>query len=555
MRLNIVPACFTSLLLFFSSHLFAANSCQILVNVTGYTAMQGSKDLTTFNWLAFNKGKVLSIGRGNWPKQFQSCHSIDGQGQFLLPGLIDAHGHVSSLGNEMLRVKLRGVLSEQQAVDRVKQFAQNNSQARWIIGRGWNQVLWLNKAFPSRRSLDATGIKKPVVLTRIDGHAAWLNSKALALAGINDATPDPAGGKILRDAKGKATGILVDNAMNLVAKVMPPNNRIEQEYAFDKAFEHLLSLGITSVHDAGVSALDLSIYQDRVKQHKLPLRIYGMLEGSSGWLNQWLEQGHIQDAEDYLSIRSVKLYSDGALGSRGAALLAPYADDSDNSGLLLTPPDKLQTLVNQILAHHFQVNVHAIGDKGNRMVLDSLESAYKKVGGRQQRNRIEHAQIVALDDIPRFKDLDVIASMQPTHATSDMNMAGDRLGQKRLKGSYAWQTFLKQGTIVASGSDFPVEYANAFYGLHAAVTRQDRNNQPLKGWRVEEAMTPTQALISFTLNAAYAAHQEKVIGSLEKGKWADFILVDRDIINGNPQDIWKTQVLQTWIAGKLRYKK
>ncbi len=555
MRLAVIPTSFASFLLLISSHLYAANSCQIILNVQGYTATQGTKNLTTFNWLAFDKGKVLAVGKANPPKKFKQCHSRDGQNQFLLPGLIDAHGHVSALGNEMLRVKLRGVKSEQQAAASVKAFAKDNPQARWILGRGWNQVLWMNKGFPSRQSLDATGVEKPIMLNRIDGHAAWLNSKALELAGITDNTPDPAGGKILRDSMGKATGILVDNAMNLATQVIPKNTRLEQEYAFDKAFAHLLSLGITSVHDAGVTALDLTIYQDLIQQKKLPLRIYGMLDGSSPSLSQWLEKGYIQDKEDRLLIRSVKLYSDGALGSRGAALLAPYSDDQDNKGLLLTQPKVLQDLVNEILSNHFQVNAHAIGDKGNQIVLDSLETAYKKVGGKEQRNRIEHAQVVSLADIPRFKELDVIASMQPTHATSDMNMAGDRLGDERLKGAYAWQSFLKQGTLVASGSDFPVEYANPFYGLHAAVTRQDRNNQPIHGWRIEEAMSPSQALISFTLDAAYAGHQEKVIGSLETGKWADFILVDRDIIKGKAEDIWKTQVLQTWIAGELVFKK
>jgi len=549
---------YKSILTLFASAIFSTNSlsdCFVIANIIGQTPVANSEKLIEFDWLAFENGKILTTGIKPVDNQYSSCEKLDGGGNYLLPGLIDAHGHVSGLGNQMLRVKLRDVKSEMLAVDLVKTFAQQNKKSKWILGRGWNQVLWLNKTFPSKDSLDKTGIKRPIVLRRIDGHAAWVNSKALEIAGINQSTPDPQGGKIQRDSQGNATGLLIDNAIDLVESKIPSSTLLEQDYAFDKAFAHLLSLGIVSVHDAGVTQLDLDIYKQRVKQNKLPVRIYGMLNGSGKNLYQWLDDGYLNDENDFLSIRSVKLYSDGALGSRGAALLAPYSDDIDNKGLLLTKPKVLEKLVMDILDKKFQVNVHAIGDHGNRIVLDAIEKAYKKVGGKNLRNRIEHAQIVSLDDIPRFKDLNMIASMQPVHATSDKNMAGDRLGTERLKGAYAWQKFIQQGTVIASGSDFPVELANVFHGIHAAVTRQSRDNLPKGGWLPDERMTPTQALISFTLDAAYAAHQEKTLGSLESGKWADFILVDRDVINGDPQAIWKTNVLQTWIAGELRYKR
>ena len=535
-----------------TAQLFA--DCRVITNIKGQTLSQRSSDVLKFDWMAFESGKVLEIGNNQLSVNYKNCKQIDGNGSFLLPGLIDAHGHISGLGNEMLRVKLRDIGSEELAALEVVKFASANKKTPWILGRGWNQVLWLNKKFPSKESLDNTGIKRPIVLRRIDGHAAWVNSAALRTAGIDKSTPDPQGGKIERDSEGVATGLLIDNAINLVEDKIPEPTLLEQDYAFDKAFEHLLSLGITSAHDAGVTELDLTIYKQRSKQNRMPLRVYGMLNGASTSLNSWLNEGFISDDKDLLSIRSVKLYSDGALGSRGAALLAPYSDDIDNKGLLLTKPKILNSLVETILAKGFQVNVHAIGDRGNRLVLDSIEKAYDKVGGRKLRNRIEHSQIVSLEDIPRFNELDIIASMQPVHATSDKNMAGDRLGSERLKGAYAWQKFIQQGIIIASGSDFPVELANIFHGLHAAVTRQSRDNKPEGGWLPGERMTPTQALRSFTLDAAYSAHQENIIGSLEKGKWADFIMVDRDLISGDPKTIWQTNVLQTWIAGELVYQ-
>mgnify|MGYP005813938817 CR=1 FL=1 len=544
------------LLMLFSSNSYSSNvlaQCTLLENINGYTPILASDKIESFKWLAFSDGRVLATGT-NSTNDFENCAKIDGAGRTVLPGLIDAHGHIAALGNEMQRVKLRGVESESMAVSIIKDFADKNSDSPWVLGRGWNQVLWLDGSMPTKKTLDTLGIDRPVVLNRIDDHAIWVNSKALALAGIKKSTPDPEGGKIVRDSFGEATGILIDTAMALVAQKIPPPSLMEREAALDKAFTHLLTMGIVSVHDAGVNQNGLDAYKERNKNGELPIRVYAMLDGSSAKINQWLKAGTSEDDNDFLSIRSVKIYADGALGSRGAALLKPYSDDVDNKGLLILKTRDLEKSVQNILAKGFQVNVHAIGDRANRLVLDSIEKAFTNVGGRNLRNRIEHAQVVSLEDIPRFKKLDLIASMQPLHATSDKNMAGDRLGKQRLKGAYAWQKFIQQGTVVASGSDFPVELSNVFHGLHAAVTRQDQNNHPPAGWLPSERLTPQQALRSFTLDAAFAAHQEANLGSLEKGKWADFILVDQDIINGDPKNIWKTQVLETWIAGELRFK-
>jgi predicted amidohydrolase YtcJ len=280
-----------------------------------------------------------------------------------------------------------------------------------------------------------------------------------------------------------------------------------------------------------------------------------MIAATSPVLKQLLEAGHVQDQYDWLSIRSVKAYGDGALGSRGAALLEPYSDAPDNSGLLVTRKTDLKPLFDLVLGNGFQLNFHAIGDRANRLALDQFTDSFSRIGGKSLRNRVEHAQVVNVDDIPRFKALNIIPAMQPTHATSDMNMAEDRVGIDRLKGAYAWQTFLKQGSPVAFGSDFPVELSNPFFGLHAAVTRQDRNTSPDNGWIPREAVAVKQAFRGFTLDAAYAAHQEKILGGLTEGKWADFILIDQDVFTISPQDIWKTQVLETWIAGEKRFTK
>jgi predicted amidohydrolase YtcJ len=437
----------------------------------------------------------------------------------------------------------------------VQTYAKSQQGMAWIIGRGWNQVLWPGKAFPSASLLDEYVKNKPVMLSRVDGHASWVNSKALEIAGITKDTLDPPGGKIERNKLGDPTGILIDNAIDLLYKHLPKNSEANLSANLNAAGEQLLSEGITSVHDAGINKAQYDYFIKRVAEHTLPVRIYPMIAATSPVLLQLLKVGHVQDQYDWLSIRSVKAYGDGALGSRGAALLEPYSDDPDNSGLLVTREADLKPLFDLILGHGFQLNFHAIGDRANRLVLDQFADSFSRIGGQSLRNRVEHAQVINVDDIPRFKTLNIIPAMQPTHATSDMNMAEDRVGADRLKGAYAWQTFLKQGSPVAFGSDFPVELSNPFFGLHAAVTRQDRNNSPDNGWIPNEAVTVKQAFRGFTLDAAYAAHQEKILGGLTEGKWADFILIDQDIFAISPQDIWKTQVLETWIAGEKRFAK
>ena len=526
----------------------------VFTNVNGYS-FDNTRELEKFTTLVIDSGKVMAIGDDRLVENFSDAIIIDGQGKTLIPGITDAHGHVSSLGYTLLQIDLRDTISARQAATQIAGYAQKKPYLNWIRGRGWNQVLWPGQQFPSAKILDELVSDRPIWLERIDGHAGWANSKALALAGINANTISPPGGEILRDAEGQPTGILIDNAMNIINQVLPLPSAEELAAALDAATTHLLSLGITSTHDAGVSANENRFYTDLAQQKKLAVRLYGMISSTDPELGSILASGPTVDDNDLYSVKSVKVYTDGALGSRGAAMLEPYQDRPDHSGLLLTSQQQLRSIFNAAIKANFQVAIHAIGDKGNQIGLDEVEYAYATIGGQNLRHRMEHAQIVALADIPRFKELNVIPSMQPTHATSDMNMAEDRIGAERLKGAYAWRSFLDQGSRLVSGSDYPIELANPFHGIHAAVTRQDKGNQPENGWIPEQAITIEEAMRSFTIDAAWAAHQENVLGGLSPGKWADFILIDQDLFTIPSQDLWKTEVLQTWLAGKQVYKK
>jgi predicted amidohydrolase YtcJ len=533
----------------------AAQAADLLVhNVKGYTLDRQGK-LERFDALLVDQGKVVATGTDRTlAKQAGHARVIDGHGHTLLPGLIDAHGHVMELGYARNQADLTGTRSLADALARVKAYAAAHPDARWITGGGWNQVIWKLGRFPTAQELDSVVADRPVWLSRVDGHAGWANTAAMKLAGITGATKDPSGGRIERDADGQPTGVFVDGATALINARVPAPTAAEMTTALDTALAEMASVGLTGVGDPGIDLATYRLYKRYADAHKLTARVYAMVGGTGKDFDVASEHGPlIGYGGDFLTVRAVKLYADGALGSRGAAMLQPYSDDPHNRGLLFQPPAELTAMIGKALAKGYQVCVHAIGDRANREVLDSFAAAYKQHGGENLRNRIEHAQIVSLEDIPRFVPLHLIASMQPTHATSDMNMAEDRIGHERIKGAYAWRRFLDQGTVVAGGSDFPVESPNPFFGLYSAVTRQDHQGQPPGGWHPDQAMTLPEALRAFTLDAAYAEHAETTQGSLEPGKWADFILVDQDIVTGKPADIWKTKVLQTWVGGRQVY--
>ncbi|WP_312512794.1 amidohydrolase [Massilia sp.] len=535
----------------------SAHAGTVVDNANGYT-LNAKGDLVQFSAIAFDdKGRIIAVGASaDVIKGAPNAKRIDLKGRTLLPGLIDAHGHVFGLGQQLTQLDLFHSTSLQGALKSIGDYAKANSDHAWIRGRGWNQENWKLGRFPTAKELDAVVSDRPVWLDRVDSHAGWANSRALALAGITRSTPDPAGGKIVRDANGDATGVLVDAAQELMTKVLPQQTEAEGRVILNHALAEMARVGITSVHDAGVDVAQDKIYRAYADGGKLTARVYGMIAGTDQDFDQLSSKGPLKDyGNGMYALRAVKLYSDGALGSRGAALIKPYSDDPHSHGLLFHKSADMDKMMAKAMRKGYQVNVHAIGDAGNKQILDLYQKEVKATGTAGQRHRIEHAQVVQPTDIPRFKTLDIIPSMQPTHATSDKNMAETRVGPERIKGAYAWRSFLHQGSRIACGSDFPVESPNPFFGLHAAVTRQDAQGQPVAGWYANQAMSLKEAFRCFTLDAAYAGHQETTLGSLEPGKQADFIVIDQDLFRMPTYDIHKTGVLETWVAGKQVFRK
>ncbi len=524
-----------------------ASAATALHNVNGYTPSEAG--VIEFSALVIDDaGRIVATGGDALLADYPDAARIDGQGRTLLPGLIDAHAHIISYGALQNSLNLVGVPSLDEAVQRIGDYATAKPHARWILGRGWNQVLWPVREFPTAADIDRVVAERPVWLRRIDGHAGWANSAAMKLAGIDDETPDPVGGKILRDAAGRATGVFIDMAMELIEAKVPKADKTDVRANANAAIEALLAEGLTSVHDAGISVMDAEVYMAMADDGELGLRIYAMTGGAGDVLDA-IGKPIYRYGNDRLEIAAVKLYTDGALGSRGAAMIEPYSDDVENRGLAFWTQAELNAMVQKANKMGFQVGIHAIGDLGNRMALDAFELVQD---GKPSplRNRVEHAQIVTLEDMPRFARLGVIASMQATHATSDKNMAEDRVGPQRILGGYAWRRMLDAGIVLANGSDFPVELSNPFHGLYAAVTRKGRDGEPDGGWYADQALTRAEALHSFTLAAAYAARQEDRLGSLEPGKWADFIIIDRDYFTVPASEIDDIVVLETWVAGE-----
>jgi predicted amidohydrolase YtcJ len=478
---------------------------------------------------------------------------IDVDGRAVLPGLQDAHGHVFGLGEQLQELDLRGTTSLAEVTAKVAGRARTLPPDAWLIGRGWDQNDWPVTAWPSRTALDAAAPGRRVWLTRIDGHAGVASSRALAEAGLTAASADPPGGRIIRDAAGAPDGVLVDRAMTAVTRLIPPPSDAGIEATLLKADAELQRLGLTTVHDAGIDERVAAAYGRLVARGLLRTRIYAMLRLPLDRLRPFFAKGPV--IGDQLTIRAIKIAADGALGSRGAALLEPYSDEPGTSGFLTTSEADLYAMTRAAAEAGFQTCVHAIGDRANRVLMDTFERVEREVpGARTLRNRNEHAQILDAAEIPRFAALGVIASMQPTHATSDMPWVPARLGAARTaEGAYVWQKLRHAGARFASGSDFPVEDANPLLGFYAAITRQAPDGTPPGGWMPDERLSREEALRSFTIDAAYAAHQEARTGSLEVGKLADVIVLSRDIVQVTPPDVLRTTVVLTISGGRITY--
>ncbi|MGO9241697.1 MAG: amidohydrolase [Bryobacteraceae bacterium] len=496
--------------------------------------------------LAVANGRILAAGDDLSSYAGPRTTRLDLHGATVLPGLIDAHAHLRALGELLETRDLRHVKTIAEIAAYVRQLAAARRPGEWIVGRNWDQTNWGGQ-FPSARDLDAAAARHPVFLGRVDGHAAWVNSLALELAHITPQTPDPPGGKIIHAAAGRPTGVLVDAAQGLVRSKIPPTTAEQARRQLALAAGECSRLGLTTIHDAGTGSLELDAYRDLMAAGNFPLRIYAMIRGPGPLWHDYLRRG--PEIGDSLTVRAIKLFADGALGSRGAALWQPYTDDPGNTGLLMLSQGEIEKVAHDALAHGFQVCTHAIGDRAVGTVLDAYAAALG--GPNDHRFRIEHAQVVSRPDFQKFKDFSILPSMQPTHATSDMRWAAQRLGPDRLAGAYAWRRFLDLGLPVPGGSDTPVEEPNPMLGIYAAITRQDVAGNPPGGWMPEQRMTRGEALASFTLWAAYAAFEEHVQGSLEPGKFADFIVLDRDILSVPVREIPQTRVRMTFLGGKL----
>ena len=531
----------------------AAHADGLIDNINGMTLNEkGEVVRFTGMVLAPDRTIVRLVVRGEKPPKKMEWR-IDMRGQIMIPGMIDGHGHIMELGFQKLSLDLSATTSLADAQAKITTYAAANP-AKWIQGGGWNQEIWRLGRFPTAADLDPVVGDRPVWLRRVDGHAAWANSRAMTLAGVTAATKDPAGGRIERDAKGNPTGVFVDSAMALVEKAIPQPTPRDRNGAFLAAQENLLSFGITATADMGTTVDDWLTYRRMADLNLLRIRIMSYGSGVETALavggqgpTPWLYN-------DRLRMGGIKLYADGALGSRGAWLKADYSDAAGQHGLGFLSDDQLLNTMSRGAMDGFQIAVHAIGDRANQQVLDAIEVLSDNFKD-DRRWRIEHAQIVDPKDLPRFAKFGTIASMQPVHQTSDMHMAEARLGPDRLGGAYAWRSMLKNGSRLAFGSDYPVESPDPFAGWAAAFTRADAAMQPPGGWRPEEAVTREQAWAGFTIGAAYAGFAEGKFGRLAPGMRADFIIVDRDPLLASPSDLRRTVVLETWVGGERVWQK
>jgi predicted amidohydrolase YtcJ len=503
--------------------------------------------------------RIVRVGSGSEVLALRGAATrvIDLGGATVVPGLHDAHGHFAGLGALRQSLDLRGTRSYEEIAGLVRRRAAAARPGEWILGRGWDQNDWADTAWPTHELLSAAAPDNPVYLGRIDGHAGLVNRAAMAIAGIGRDTPDPPGGRLIRSEDQQPTGVLIDAAERLVTARIPAAGDRQLEDQILLADAEARRLGITTVHDAGTDGRTVDAYKRLIDQGRLGTRLYVMLRGALSDLEPFFRQGPITDYADHrLAVRAIKIMADGALGSRGAALLEPYADERGTTGLLTTPPEVIHAQALAASKAGFQSAIHAIGDRANRIALDTFARVQREVpGARALRMRIEHAQILDAAEIPRFASLGVIASLQPTNATSDMPWAPVRVGRARIEeGAYAWRKLLGAGAVIASGSDFPVEEANPVLGFYAAVTRQDPSGNPQGGWTAGERMTREEALASFTRHAAWAAHAEARTGSIEAGKLADLVVLSKDIMRVPAPEILTATVRMTVVGGKVVFE-
>lgn len=515
----------------------------LVYNATVYTV---DSAFSTAQAFAVKDGKFVAVGTAEDIRaRYQAKEEVDAQGQFVYPGFYDAHCHFYRYALGLRDADLVGTGSWQEVVQKLQQQRQQYPQAAWLTGRGWDQNDWPGKQFPTKDTLDALFPNTPVFIIRVDGHAALVNQKALDLAGITARTPI-SGGTITKNAAGQLTGLLVDNAVKLVSGKIPEPTAAEAETALLEAQKRCVAVGLTSMADAGLEKANVDRLDALQQAGKLKVRLYAMLAPTQENKDFYLKNGPV--FKDRLTVCSFKVYADGALGSRGACLTHPYADRPQETGFLLSTEQEFRALAKQLAANKFQMNTHAIGDSANRIILDIYGEALK--GQQDRRWRIEHAQVITPADMPKFGQFGIVPSVQPTHATSDMYWAGERLGTQRLKTAYAYEQLRKQYGQVALGSDFPVEDINPLYGFHSAVARQDAKNYPAGGFQMENALSREDALRGMTTWAAHAAFEEKQKGSIKPGMAADFVVLKTDLLQAPKEQLRTAKVQQTWIAGE-----
>ena len=510
--------------------------------------------------VAVKANRIVFVGSTDDAKRFHSVRIVDLHGGTVVPGLTDSHCHIFGIGEREMQFNMEGINSLEDFRARVKDRFDKTSPGKWIVGRGWIETFWKPPQFPTRQDLDRIAPKNPVFLTRADGHASIATSAALKIAGIDRKTPDPFGGQILKK-NGEPNGMLLDHAQDLVAKNIPKATQAEREEALLRGIDREIKLGWCGIQNAGSHKEDIDVIENAFRAGKIKSRFINAVYGPGQDAQNFLREGATVNAFDYhFTQRTIKVLFDGALGSRGAALLKPYSDAPETSGLLREKSDDLRPMFEEALRRGIQVETHALGDRANRLILDLYEQAFKAVPAderkiREPRWRIEHAQIVDPDDIPRFAKLGVIPSMQPSHAISDLFFAPARLGMDRLVGAYAWQSFLKNGSIIAGGSDAPVERGEPMIEFYAAVARKSIKGKSGEGWHPEQAVSRADALKMFTIWPAYAAFEEKDKGSIEVGKLADFTVLSRDIMKIPEAEILETQNEMTVIGGEIIYSR